>query len=78
MPSFKTVDLHGSPNVEEAVSRLHSELYQAYIQKETLIRVVYGIGTGRLRQAVLVELGRAGLVKSFNEEEGGASVLVRL
>lgn len=71
-----TLDLHGLyPDV--ALEQLELFLYNEYEKKETAARVVYGIGTGKLRAAVLDALRKNDLVESVTENDGSCTILLR-
>ena len=62
-----TIDLHGAPNVKEALEFLDSELYEC-MKEEKYCRIVYGIGTGAMRRGVLEHLEHASYISGFEED----------
>ncbi len=72
------LDLHAM-TVDEAIPAVHEYLNQACLTGLKEVRIVHGKGTGTLRQAVMRELRRHPLVKSFRKGgrgEGSAGATV--
>ncbi|MGA2157694.1 MAG: Smr/MutS family protein [Dehalococcoidia bacterium] len=73
------LDLHAM-TVDEALPLLHDYLNDAFMAGLKEVRIVHGKGTGTLRQAVMRELKKHPLVKSFRiggrfEGSTGATVV---
>jgi DNA mismatch repair protein MutS2 len=73
------LDLHAM-TVDEAMPLLHDYLNDACLAGLKEVRIVHGKGTGTLRQAVMCELKKHPLVKSFRiggryEGSTGATVV---
>jgi DNA mismatch repair protein MutS2 len=72
------LDLHAL-TVDEALPMIHEYLNDACMAGVKEVRIVHGKGTGILRQAVVRELKRHPLVKSFrtgNRYEGSTGATV--
>jgi DNA mismatch repair protein MutS2 len=72
------LDLHRN-TVDEALPKLNSYLYNAFVAGMATVCVNHGRGTGALRQAVHRELKNHTLVKSFRPGgygEGGDGVTI--
>ncbi len=61
------IDLHQTGSVFEALDFLDKELYRI-INKQQYCRVIYGIGEGVLRKAVLEHLKNVTYIKDFKED----------
>ena len=72
------IDLHATGGITDALTMLDQELYHLSLQKTLACRVVYGIGEGVLRRAVLQELKRHPLVQGVVEESSGGSAVIGL
>ncbi len=70
------VDLHEYTTLPEALEQLERKLFLLSKSGEKYIRVVYGIGTGRLGKAVHEALDKNPLVVSSKESENGGSCIV--
>ena len=69
-----TLDLHGFyPN--DALDKLDIFLYQCVENNYDSARVIYGGGTGKLREVVVDKLKVHKAVKNYSEEGGSAVVL---
>jgi DNA mismatch repair protein MutS2 len=72
------VDVRGY-DVEESISRLEAFLDHHYGTPTTHVRVIHGLGTGALRDALREHLRRSGYVRAFRPgdmKEGGDGVTV--
>lgn len=69
-----SLDLHGF-YPSEALEKLELFLFDLYKGKNKTARVIYGGGTGKLRQAVLDYLKKHPLVEDVTEE-GGSCVVI--
>ena len=80
-PFSMDLDLHGV-RVEEALERVEHFLDQALFQGMSQVRIIHGIGTGALRQAVRERLNKHPLVALFRPDEissgGDGATLVTL
>jgi DNA mismatch repair protein MutS2 len=63
-PADDELDLHGM-RAEEALERLDDFLDRALLQGHSEVRIVHGVGTGALRQAVRQHLSRHPAVRSW-------------
>ncbi len=72
------IDLHHSSSVTEAIEQLNRELFFAYQKKVSQCTIIFGIGEGVLRAAVLQELKKHPQVRSVSEDESGGSCVVTL
>jgi dsDNA-specific endonuclease/ATPase MutS2 len=69
------LDLHKfSPAL--ALDEMENFLYTVYQKKETAVKIVYGIGTGRLKEKVLGALRQNPLVETVVEDTGSCIVLL--
>lgn len=71
-----TIDLHDTPSVQMATELLERELFGLEQAGETVCRVIYGIGSGRLGKAVHEILSKNPLVCKWQIEQSGGSVVV--
>jgi DNA mismatch repair protein MutS2 len=81
--AMSTAELHlRGLTVDEALSRVDKHLDDAYLESLGAVRLVHGLGSGRLKQAIAALLAEHPHVASFSSapaEEGGRGVtLVRL
>lgn len=74
----RTIDLHAAGDVPAALEQLERALFGAYQAKEKQLRVIYGIGEGVLRGAVLEALRKNPMVRRVDEEDTGGSCVVSL
>lgn len=69
------LDLHGNyPDV--AVEKLEIFISDLVFNKENIGRVIYGGGTGKLREIVLNVVKKSQLVKEWKEGSGSCLVLI--
>jgi DNA mismatch repair protein MutS2 len=63
--------------VAEALPVVEKYLDQAFVQKLSRLRIIHGIGSGRLREAITVLLGRHPLVRRFQagDTSGGTTIV---
>ncbi len=71
------LDLHGLYPAE-ALERLELFLYTLYNRRQASARIIYGIGSGRLGEAVLAALKRHPLVRGLEEEVGSCILHVEI
>jgi len=69
------IDLHHAGSVVDALEILDIELSRAIV-KDKYCRIIYGVGTGALRNAVLKRLKELSFVSKVAEEESGGSCVV--
>lgn len=74
-PYLPKIDLHHAGSVVDALEMLDMELSRAIV-KEKYCRIIYGVGTGALRNAVLKRLKELSFVEKIAEEESGGSCVV--
>lgn len=70
-----TLDLHGL-YPDEALSKLESFLYDQHQAGSESVKIIYGGGTGILREKVLVHLHKHVLVGTIAEQGGCCIVLL--
>lgn len=70
------IDLHISPSIPEALDQMHHELLQQFYQGKKYVRVVYGIGEGKLAAAVQKELSKFPLIRAWRESDAGGNCIV--
>ena len=63
------LDLHGL-YPQEALEKLELFLFDCYQNKKNKCRIIYGFGTGKLREVVLENLKNNPLIDEVVEEEG--------
>lgn len=78
MNHIPVIDLHGIIDPFLALEQLEKELFLLFQHKHHSLRVVHGIGTGRLADLVHEALQNNPLVVKFEEENTGGSCLVFL
>jgi DNA mismatch repair protein MutS2 len=63
--------------VAEALPVLEKYLDQAFVQKLPRLRIIHGVGSGRLREAITALLGRHPLVRRFQagDTSGGTTIV---
>jgi DNA mismatch repair protein MutS2 len=63
--------------VAEAVPRVEKYLDQAVVHGLQQLRIVHGVGSGRLREAITEVLGRHPLVRRFHagDASGGTTIV---
>lgn len=74
------LDLHGL-NVSEASPLLESFLNSKFMEKEEVVKIICGIGTGRLMKGmgeILEKYKEHGLVEDFVRVRGGGVYIVRI
>ncbi len=76
--AIETIDLHTEQTVPDALQQLDHELFIFYNRRVAVCRIVYGIGTGVLRSAVLAAIRQHPFIEEWMEEDGGGSALIRL
>ncbi len=76
--ALPAIDLHHAGSVNEALTKLDQEMTRLSLSHVNACRVIYGIGEGVMRKAVLQELGRHPLVRGVVEESSGGSAVVGL
>jgi dsDNA-specific endonuclease/ATPase MutS2 len=76
--TISAIDLHHAETISDALDTLERELFYFFQEKETIIRVIHGIGTGALAAAVHTALEKNPMIKSREESEDGGSCIVRL
>lgn len=69
------IDLHGK-TVDEAMALVESTINRAIIQKKHQLRVMHGLGTGKLRTAIHAYLKSADFVGSFQIDPANPGVTI--
>ncbi len=72
------IDLHISGTITDALITLDQELARLSLRHVSACRVIYGIGEGKMRAAVLQELKKHPLVRGIQEEVSGGSAIIGL
>ena len=73
-----TIDLHDSASIQEALSALDTGLFLLFKKGEREVRVIHGIGTGKLAGAVHESLEKNPMVVGRKEAADGGSCVVFL
>jgi dsDNA-specific endonuclease/ATPase MutS2 len=73
-----TIDLHEFRNPNEALEFMERELYQAYKNRSSFVRVVHGIGEGIMKDRVTEALQNNSMISDFVLEESGGSTMVKM
>jgi dsDNA-specific endonuclease/ATPase MutS2 len=74
--NISEIDLHTEQSLYSAIEKLDSELYSLYKSGVQYCRVVFGIGTGTLKQTTLQSLQKNPLVETMEMDENGGSIIV--
>ncbi len=69
-----TLDLHGF-YPSDALEKLDIFIYQCVEKNADSARIIYGGGTGRLRQAVLEKLKMYSAINDYKDEGGSCIIL---
>jgi hypothetical protein len=72
--ALKEIDLHNTPNIEEAIPLLEKFIRDSYRENVRSIRIIHGKGIGVLRNSVRLHLESHKLVKNFkpaDSDHGG-------
>jgi len=73
--SMPELDLHGLyPN--EALEKLESFIFACYKKRENRAKIIYGFGTGKLREEVTGYLNKHPLVDEVFEEGGNCVIII--
>ncbi len=62
------LDLHGM-TVEEALDKVEYTLDRALLNQKTLLEIVHGLGTGKLKNAIHKYLENSDCIESFKLDE---------
>ena len=73
--NLPALDLHGF-YPKEALEKLELFLYENYLQQEEILRIIYGGGTGVLKEKVLQYLKNHKLVATIKDEGGSCVILL--
>ncbi len=72
--SMPTLDLHGFyPSA--ALDKMDIFIYQCVEKKADSARIIYGGGTGKLREAVLEKLKDYSVITGYQDESGSCVIL---
>jgi DNA-nicking Smr family endonuclease len=66
---LKEIDLHNTPNIEEAIPLLEKFIRDSYRENVRIIRIIHGKGIGVLRNSVRLHLESHKLVKNFRSAD---------
>lgn len=72
------INLHKTTIISDAIFLLNRELFYLVQKGVRECRVIHGIGTGKLTDAIHQELNKNPIVSSFIEESSGGSCFVSL
>jgi len=75
--SLQTIDLHGASSPVSATETLELFLFRI-VKHDDVCRVIHGIGTGAMKNAVLDTLEKNPLVEDFQLSPDGGSTIVLL
>jgi len=70
------IDLHAADNIPDALEQLEKKLFFLFNNGILYSKVIHGIGSGRLAEAVHEYLDRNPLVKEWRETEQGGSCII--
>lgn len=73
---IRAIDLHEADNVADALLLLEKELFRLSQEKYSYAKIIHGIGSGNLAQAVHREIEKHPLIRDWQETEEGGSCLV--
>ena len=71
-----TVDLHEFCTVPEALEQLEKKLFLLFNSGTQYARVIHGIGSGRLAEAVHAALSKNPMIQKWKESEPGGSCII--
>lgn len=74
--NISVIDLHVSATIIEALDQMHHELLQEFHRGSKYVKIVYGIGEGKLAGAVHRELSKFPMIQSVKESDAGGSCIV--
>jgi hypothetical protein len=69
------VDLHHAGSISAALELLDRELSRLLVNEDT-VRIIYGIGEGKLSEAVRKRLQTFNFIKTVHQESSGGSCIV--
>jgi dsDNA-specific endonuclease/ATPase MutS2 len=69
------IDLHGM-QISDALTFMEQELYDISRSDYGYAKIIHGIGTGRLRDAIHEALERNPMIHEYKVEEHGGSTIV--
>lgn len=72
---LSTLDLHGLYPAE-ALEKMELFLYEGYQARESAVRVIFGGGTGKLKEEVMRVLAAHPLVGPTKDEGGSVIILI--
>lgn len=75
-PAIPIIDLHSAESISEALEKMETELYRLARQPVRYVKVVHGIGSGSLGEAVHRVLDHHPLARAWREAEGGGACLL--
>ncbi len=75
-PSLPVIDLHGTRYISDATNELESAAFRFAQSGDTACRVIYGVGTGAMRKAVIQAIKKNPMFGEYAEEESGGSLVV--
>ena len=77
-PLLPTIDLHGERFVTDAMEQLEREAFRISQERNTACRIIYGLGEGTMRKAVLDVIIKNPMFGEYIEEDSGGSLVVLL
>lgn len=76
LTNIPVIDLHNL-RPDEAIETMQHELYTVYVNKSSFCRIIHGVGRGKLREIVHVELAENPLIEAFFLDSHGGATTVR-
>lgn len=73
-----TIDLHTTTNITDAINMLDRGLYREFQNEATYVRIIHGIGEGKLAKAVHDALEANPMVRDWKQEEHGGATIALL
>jgi dsDNA-specific endonuclease/ATPase MutS2 len=72
------LDLHGKKGEDQIESAIDQFLYQQFNKQEQSLEVIYGIGTGRMKETAVNYLSTHPLVEKVIDKGGSCIVLLHV
>ena len=70
------IDLHNSFSVNEALNQLEKELFFLSKNKEKFAKIIYGVGSGTLKNEVVGLIKKCPLIKEYEIGGGGFCIVL--
>ncbi|MCF6277089.1 MAG: hypothetical protein L3J07_04630 [Candidatus Magasanikbacteria bacterium] len=75
-PNIDTIDLHTENSLYASMEKLDQKLYSLYQDEKEYCRIIFGIGTGKLKNETLKSLEKNPLIEHVEMDENGGSCIV--